>query len=375
LDKHIDALTGLRAVAVLLVFEAHLQQRYFSFQALQGTALSNTPYFGMTTFFVLSGFVIHWNYAHLFATERPGVAWWNFFVARFSRLYPLHLAVTLVAIYLGGFESGKFVQHLFMVQAWVYQGVSNISYFNTWSVSVEWFFYVVYAAGYPLTARWTRSVSTIWLLIGIVVVGFSSCWIAGPVVTSSDMWLRYSSPYLRLPEFLTGVVAAQIVMTQRAGGRDVLSDSTLLPVIALTIVLYHMPLGQRTGINYLLAPMIAAVLIVVSDRRSIASSALSARWLLWIGDRSYSIYLLEAGYLGYCAWRVEKPFGFSLKQGIPFTWSEFAAGASFSAIGFALVLVASDICWRYFEMPARRAIKRGLEGGLNSLIFESRIGR
>jgi hypothetical protein len=46
----------------------------------------------MTLFFVLSGFVIHYNYAA--SIERDGargIA--NFFVARFARLYPLYIVV------------------------------------------------------------------------------------------------------------------------------------------------------------------------------------------------------------------------------------------------------------------------------------------
>jgi peptidoglycan/LPS O-acetylase OafA/YrhL len=357
MGKHIDALTGVRAVAVLLVFLGHLQQRFFPYAWLDGSALSVAPYYAMTTFFVLSGFVIHWNYGELFTKERPAAAWWKFFVARFARLWPLHFAVSVLA-FMQSRDFGRFAQHVFMVQTWVYEGSYNIAYYNTWSVSTEWFFYFCYAATFPLIARWLRP-GSIWLLAAIVTAAFAAYWFAGPVMGEPDLWVRYVAPYLRLLEFSTGVVAAQIVMTRRAQGNNSLSDVILALVIALTVMLYHTALCQRTNINYLVAPIVAVALIVSSDRRSLTSSALSASWLLWIGDRSYSIYLLEAVYL--------VALGYDFETHRTFTWSDFVVGMACASFGLALVLFLSHFCWRYFEMPARTVIKQALSGGLNSL--------
>jgi len=357
LGKHIDALTGVRAVAVLLVFLGHLQQRFFPYAGLDGSILSAAPYYGMTTFFVLSGFVIHWNYSELFAKERPAAAWWKFFVARFARLWPLHFAVSVLAI-MQSRDFGRFAQHVFMVQTWVYEGSFNISYYNTWSISTEWFFYFGYAVSFPLIARWLRS-GSIWLLPAIVTPAFAAYWFAGPVTGAPDLWLRYIAPYLRLFEFSTGVVAAQIVMTRRVHGKNDLSDVTLALVIALTVMFYHTALCQRTNVNYLVAPIVAVALMVSSDRRSLLSSALSATSLLWIGDRSYSIYLLEAVYL--------VALGYDFETHRTFTWSDFVVGMTCASFGFALVLILSHFCWRYFEMPARMVVKQALSGRLNSL--------
>jgi peptidoglycan/LPS O-acetylase OafA/YrhL len=45
----------------------------------------------MSLFFVLSGFVIQYNYADIFLKERLPSATFKFIVARFARLYPLYV--------------------------------------------------------------------------------------------------------------------------------------------------------------------------------------------------------------------------------------------------------------------------------------------
>lgn len=181
-----------------------------------------------------------------------------------------------------------------------------------------------------------------WHLVGIAVIAYGVYWTTGPVVTETDMWLRYYAPYLRLLEFATGVVAADIVMARRDKGRRLSSDLALVLAIAFTAFLFTTPLGRLTIINYLIAPMIAVSLIVGADPRSMASRVLSARWLLWIGDRSYSIYLLQALYL-ILAPMLALSFGYLIEPTRIFTWSSFIGGLISSTATIALVLILSDL--------------------------------
>jgi peptidoglycan/LPS O-acetylase OafA/YrhL len=99
-DKHIKALDGLRFIAALSVMVAH---GTWYLVALQQDA-ARTPTlaifmhlanFGMTLFFVLSGFVIHVNYRDLL--PKPG-GLKKFLLARWSRLYPLFFVVFVIQI-------------------------------------------------------------------------------------------------------------------------------------------------------------------------------------------------------------------------------------------------------------------------------------
>jgi peptidoglycan/LPS O-acetylase OafA/YrhL len=98
--REINSLTGLRFLAAFSVAVAHgasltlrFDQPRFgpSFWLMQGVV------FGMTLFFVLSGFVIHYNYRMLVAEGGIGAFLW----ARFARLYPLFLLMLLIDVVLG----------------------------------------------------------------------------------------------------------------------------------------------------------------------------------------------------------------------------------------------------------------------------------
>jgi peptidoglycan/LPS O-acetylase OafA/YrhL len=85
-DRYIASLDGLRGIAAMLVAGGH----YMAFEG--GAPLSvmaSTPVgLGMTLFFVLIGFVIHYNYSATITRPRRRA---RFFVARFARLYPLYI--------------------------------------------------------------------------------------------------------------------------------------------------------------------------------------------------------------------------------------------------------------------------------------------
>jgi peptidoglycan/LPS O-acetylase OafA/YrhL len=94
----IPSLTGMRFIAAFLVVLAHTNH-YFA--AMQPAWLDYAWRFGanlgMTTFFVLSGFVIHYNYgSSIVAKGAPAIR--SFLVARFARLYPLYLLTLLIGI-------------------------------------------------------------------------------------------------------------------------------------------------------------------------------------------------------------------------------------------------------------------------------------
>src|SRR6478735_2548909 len=91
----IPALTGMRFVAAALVLISHLTWGLPN--SLVTRLMEDCATDGMGLFFVLSGFVMWLNYARAIAAGRPG-ALYDFAVARFARLYPMYLAVTLVAI-------------------------------------------------------------------------------------------------------------------------------------------------------------------------------------------------------------------------------------------------------------------------------------
>lgn len=79
------SLTSLRFFAAMLVVLSHLPGARFT-----------EGYTGVTFFFVLSGFILSYNYAgRLDGTPRQARSFW---ISRVARVYPLHFLTMLVAL-------------------------------------------------------------------------------------------------------------------------------------------------------------------------------------------------------------------------------------------------------------------------------------
>ena len=139
--QDVPALTGLRFLAAFSVLLAH---------GLSATVANNAPPqgavywliqasgFGMTLFFVLSGFVIHYNYATLVTDGGlRGIA--AFLWARFARLYPLFLLMMLVYVLVSQRHVAFWTGHpeqlnsilkalpyfLLSIQSWIYKVIDG----------------------------------------------------------------------------------------------------------------------------------------------------------------------------------------------------------------------------------------------------------
>src|SRR5882724_879095 len=88
----IPQLTGLRFVAAFSILFLHTVVWCIPFTDTQlPTAIAGwVGVYGMPLFFILSGFVIHYNYAGLFRDLPYATSAWSFFAARFARIYPLY---------------------------------------------------------------------------------------------------------------------------------------------------------------------------------------------------------------------------------------------------------------------------------------------
>src|SRR5262245_28614660 len=256
LRQDLPALTGLRFVAAFSVLVGHGFAWILASHETPGGLVfwvSQISGFGMTLFFVLSGFVIHYNYGKLVTTKGlRGVG--AFLWARFARLYPLFLLMMLVyvavssrtlALLAGNPERfGSILQalpyFLFSVHSWVYTLIGDNPVIDaigggspiTWSISTEWFFYFAYPllAWLILRARTPRLAAALallwcalWIAVTVGLYDWSNvidAWAVrnyGPVAgmqehfqTSYVRWLLYFSPYVRVGEFLLGTLVAQL---------------------------------------------------------------------------------------------------------------------------------------------------------------------
>ena len=347
-------LQGLRAVAILLVLLAHAEVPPFS-----------GGFVGVDVFFVLSGYLI----TGLLARELQcsgGISLAEFYARRLKRLLPA-LAVMLAGSY--GFASSLLSDAELRAQTasapfaatWtsnVYFAFAAVGYFeelasrdlflHTWSLGVEEQFYLVWPLLLLLLFRLGRfredaeprgrSVLRSGLAIALVLS-----------LAASIYW-TYAAPqaafYLmpsRIWQFALGALVhftfeswrtGEIGLTSRRGRK--LAWTALM--IGLTLI-FGGAVALHPNLRYpgywALVPSLGTALVIaagcgLSDGRA---GPLAHPVLVWLGDRSYSLYLWH--------WPVFA-VGFSLG---------FRAQASLS-VGLVLVsLLAAVLSYRIVEQP------------------------
>jgi peptidoglycan/LPS O-acetylase OafA/YrhL len=399
----VPALTGLRFLAAFAVLLAHGLAAIVADNAPpQGAVywLMQASGFGMTLFFVLSGFVIHYNYARLVTDGRlRGIA--AFLWARFARLYPLLLLMLLVymlvsqrhvAYWTGRPEEINAIfqalpYFLLSIQSWIYELIGGGALIDairggsppTWSISTEWFFYFAYPLIAWLILR-ARAPATILLVVGIWCVLWTSfstglydrtpqinAWAVGhfgPVAGMQNhedsfvRWLLYITPYLRIGEFVLGAMTAQLYIALQS--RDVTRrEKTLggamfwtaaLSVLLVTYVEYSpdvpMTIFRKMSMNFALAPSVALLVFCAARYQSAASRLLTSRPSIALGEASYSIYLVHS---------------IVLISAVKLTGSA-VHGTAYNIVKLillmAIVVAISLLLYAYYEAPARSWLRR-----------------
>jgi peptidoglycan/LPS O-acetylase OafA/YrhL len=118
-----------------------------------GKILSN-GYLGVSFFFVLSGFILAYNYRSPLPTWSAKKA---FFLARFARLYPAYIVTLLASFFIGSryVESVSMgaIPQFVLLQAWI-PYTASFQYWNTpgWTLSVQALFYISFPLAIALAA-------------------------------------------------------------------------------------------------------------------------------------------------------------------------------------------------------------------------------
>jgi peptidoglycan/LPS O-acetylase OafA/YrhL len=346
---------------------------------------------GMSLFFVLSGFVIHANYSGMVSTA-SGL--WNFFVARFARLYPLYFAFLCLDLLMKiGFHQFKperiaaLPYYLTLTQSWFYlpiDGQSLIFQYGivpqvTWSISTEWFFYLTFPLLCIVIAPLRRPrqiISAIIALcaaslVGVTLINFFEPYLKhiaiahyGQIAITApddfDQWLTYFSPYVRVLEFALGVLISALVRAlpapepteQRLGA--ILTLAAVAGAVLMQWVAFFAP-GIPAWVvsvraNFGFAPALGLLVFCCVRYDSPVSRMLSAPRIVLLGEASYSIYLSHMIMIDNFRFQVPTITD-------PQIWIVTILQMTISmaaTVGLSLVL------WTAVEMPARRTLRRWL---------------
>ncbi|SDH55794.1 Peptidoglycan/LPS O-acetylase OafA/YrhL, contains acyltransferase and SGNH-hydrolase domains [Vibrio xiamenensis] len=279
-------INGLRAIAVIAVVIFHFK-----------STLMPGGFAGVDIFFVISGFLMTGIIFR--GLEENAFNLFKFYVARANRIIPALSVVCVCLLIYGWFflspieyqEVGKHVTaSLFFVSNIVYKHESGYfdadSHFkwllHTWSLSVEWQFYILY----PLVLVLLKRFLSITNLKRLVVVGAIFSLLISIVLTMRSPTAAYYLFPTRAWEMMCGGIAyiyplsLSIKLKKRVEWAGL-----LLIVLSYALISSHTPWPGYLA----LLPVLGAYLILIANRQD--SVVTNNVVFQYIGKWSYSIYL------------------------------------------------------------------------------------
>jgi peptidoglycan/LPS O-acetylase OafA/YrhL len=314
-----------------------------------------TFYYGVTLFFVLSGFLITYKYFDKLQFSRRWLR--NYFINRFARIYPVYFLILTVVVLIR-----KDTDFLFLLQN--YTLVNNLPPFihfsgyaigQSWSLTVEECFYLTAPVIMFLTLR-----VGIWLPLLLFAILSAIVISQTGVLRLPDQYpFLYSTIFGRFLEFFAGIFLALIVRrNDRLGTRQIngikWTSSGLIAFALLSLPLIYVTNkepGLRAAVvlivNNLLLPWAIALLYYgLIYERSWLGSLLATKVGGLLGRSSYAFYLLH--------WPV------ILYIGKPVLEHRWFAGHHNSYVLFVLLIctLLSVLIFLFYEEPMRRWIRR-----------------
>lgn len=332
----VDSLDGLRALAVFAVVAYHAD-----------LPLTIGGYIGVDVFFVLSGVLI----TTLLMREKARFGFISlklFYLRRALRLFPAVIvvsAVTALAWWLVPFAPLRSetlwgtVAAVTYLSSWVRAfDISTLAYMgHTWSLAVEEAFYVVWPLAIIGFYRIRANIRN--LVIAAAVVGILYR-LAAPTLFGWSSERIYNAPDTRAEQILIGCALAVILGKSaiRVPFVYALASGAVLAAAAMFVpldsVLYSQ--GGSTIIGLAAAVVIAHLW---TDTESPLARLLRWTPLVWVGRRSYGIYL----------WH--RPiFGLLFGAGLPLP--------VLAALGLVLTLAIPAFSFKYIEEPLLRVKDR-----------------
>jgi peptidoglycan/LPS O-acetylase OafA/YrhL len=293
-------LSGLRALAALWVLLFHLSAKLesafpharflFDPVVLQG-------YLGVDVFFILSGFIIAYNYADRFAFFKiPTYA--EFLWMRLARLWPVHFVVLAAYAILilgashwgisqkhsGLYSGAKFLQNLMLTQAWSIP-IHESWNVPAWSISCEWIAYLVFPALiFSGIVYRTVRVST--------AAGAGALLIMALILQSVQADGSNQYGLVRIAgEFVAGGCLCRLFNARV--GFDWNWNLLIPAALAIQFLLLGFLLPLFSLVAYWSVPCLAVIILGLAYHRCVCSRLISTRPFLFGGYISYSLYMVH----------------------------------------------------------------------------------
>jgi peptidoglycan/LPS O-acetylase OafA/YrhL len=297
---NLPSLTGVRFIAALIVIIQH-----YTFRDDLFPEWLFLGYESVTFFFVLSGFILTYNYAPIDPNKHLDVSSKFFITARVARLIPAYLLALLLAmpLYLHSLVKGSISIEQFLIgaalvlaflQAWV---PDFALYWNppAWSLSVELLFYLTFPIIWQLTRGLSDRINFIYAIFLVVAVGLFRHLYLDTI--SQDVTRKHFSlyfPLLHLTQFFLGIALGRLFVYQYSFVRLFQFRIFLFGLLGLAFLLiFHTnyPIYRNSAIISLIC--CAVILTLAQPLVILGWKPLSGKVMSILGDSSYSMYILH----------------------------------------------------------------------------------
>lgn len=332
---HIKSLTGLRGIFAIWVLGLHL---------VTGLMIDHIPvelllpswlisffdigYWGVDGFFILSGFILSYSYTQKLSDRLNFKIIFHYLWSRLARFYPVHLVILLLYVFIQvtglhliqqdcipsapspidcnasvaeiasgtknceiktditvfkceRFSSINFLKHFFLVSSWT-NSVDLTWNFPSWSISSEWFAYLLFPFIIIYISRIRSAFSALSLAFFVLSImtwrlaqlGYAPLGIdpeiglirvTGEFLCGCLIYRYYvSSSFKKMPSFYLGLVSTFLILFAKT-----LHTQWILPIL------------------------LALVILSVAANNNIFSKLLSTKIMVWLGRISYSLYMSQ----------------------------------------------------------------------------------
>ncbi|MBV8333528.1 MAG: acyltransferase [Candidatus Eremiobacteraeota bacterium] len=352
MDRHLDAIDGLRGIAIALVVAYHSWLVYGSSLGL----LSQAGFLGVELFFALSGFCMFYPFARAKFFGTPAPEWGQYAYRRAIKIVPSYLvALTVFALCYARRDGSDhtaigYAAHVLFVHPLLPHQFQSISG-PLWTIGVEVQFYLIFPllaslfVRRPLLGAATVAVVATAYRVAVLlvnpdpgffpsnqVIAFLDLFGAGMLAAYAVAWAHSRPAHVDIRPAATAVAVTSVVVAGAGmvafARSDAMTDSS---------VFFVWQLHWRLAIAVVLFALVAATTLALPTLRRIVANPVTT----FLAVVSYNLYL----------WHLEI-LAFGQREGLALPVALFGAIAVAAAVTYGLErpLLAA----RFFGTPARR---------------------
>jgi peptidoglycan/LPS O-acetylase OafA/YrhL len=342
----LQSIQVLRFAAALAVIAFHLGYLLWGNSSFfdEIRPIARSGFAGVDMFFVISGFIIFMVSTKIDWSQGALPAAFGFAFRRAARIYPLYWLCFLVSTALIIAGAAQVFNSTWTLDNWT----ANALLFSTynrqvpvaWTLAYEIYFYACFSAVLLFGPRFYLPALCLWAAGSVIAIVLNY---ALPPGMADGSWRTAIWSNALVLEFVMGVVVASLIARGYRRGAW----------LALIGSVPFLVLGHYGGESYRAVTFGPGAALIVYGLVSLElqDRLVSMRYVAWLGDASYSLYLWQ-----------EIPLYFTRFVFDQMGWRQVLGGAPAALAMVAACILVSLLSYRFIEKPVIAASRRRFMG-------------